>query len=186
VEGNRALQRRLDDHLDAKDYVRARTLFASLAENKEAQLHLGYLYQEGLGGQASREKAQEIFQALADADDLQGSYFLAKAFLSSSRLPEAAHYFEKSAQLGHASGAYWAAALHRGLYGHSTDMHKHRSFLELAAKLGHIYGKRDLALEDAQAASSFRERGAAYLRYLGILVQGIALTFRDRHDLRIR
>lgn len=172
--------------LDAKDYVRARTLFAQLGENKEAQLQLGYLHQEGLGGEACREKAQEIFQALADANDLQGTYFLAKVFLSSRKLPEAAYYFEKSAQLGHSSGAYWAAALHRGLYGHSTDIQKHRSFLELAAKLGHIYGKRDLALEDAQAASNFRERGAAYLRYLGVLVQGIALTFRDRHDLRIR
>ena len=172
--------------LDAKNYGRARTLFASIVDNKEAQLQLGYLYQEGLGGEASSEKAQEIFQALADANDPQGSYFLAKVFLSSSRLPEAANYFEKSAQLGHVSGAYWAAALHGGLYGYATDIQKRRSFLELAAKLGHIYAKRDLALDDAKTASSFFLRGAAYLRYLAVLVKGIALTFRDRHDFRIR
>jgi TPR repeat protein len=171
--------------LDAKDYVCARALFASLGEIKEAQLQLGYLYQEGLGGEASPEKSQEIFQSLADANDIQGLYHLGRFFLKFSRLPEAAHYFEKSAQLGHVSGAYWASALHRGVYGHSTDIQKHRTFLELAVKLGHIYGKRDLALEDAQAASTLRERGTAYLRYLGILAQGIALTIRDRHDPRI-
>jgi len=172
--------------LDAKDYWRARTLFASLGENKEAQLQLGYLYQEGLGGEASREKAQEIFQALADTNDPQGSYFLAKVFLSCSKLPEATDYFEKSAQSGHVSGAYWAAALHGSLYGHATDIPKRRSFLELGAKLGHIYAKRDLALDDAKTASSFLQRGAAYLRYLAVLLKGTILTFRDRHDFRIR
>lgn len=172
--------------LDAKDFGRARTLFASLEENKEAQLQLGYLYQEGLGGEANKEKSQEIFQVLADANDPQGSYFLAKLLLSSQKFPEAVNYFEKSARLGHVSGAYWAAALHGGLHEYPTDIQKRRFFLENAAKLGHIYAKRDLALEDAKTASTFPQRCAAYLRYLIVLLKGIALTLRDRHDFRIR
>lgn len=172
--------------LEAKEYGLARTLFASLKENKEAQLQLGYLYQEGLGGKINRDKAQEIFQSLANAGDSQGMYFLAKCLLMSKSLSEATQYFEKAAQLGHVSGAYWAAVLHGGQYECQKDLHKHRYFLEMAVHLGHLYAKRDLALEDAIAANNFLLKGAAYLRYFAALMKGVALTFRNRHDFRIR
>ena len=159
--------------LDSKNYEHARVLLQPLSKNKEAQLQLGYLYQEGLGGEANPEKAREIFQGLADENDPQGTYFLAKSFLNSQHLTEAVSYFEKSAQLSHVSGAFWAAALHGGLYGHPRDDQKYRFFLERAASLGHIYAKRDLALEDIKDAKSFLASVNARLRYASLMAVGI-------------
>jgi TPR repeat protein len=172
--------------LEAKNYERARVLLTPLIDNREAQLQLGYLYQEGLGGEVNTEKAREIYQHLANHGDAQGTYFLAKSFLNSNQLSEAIRYFEKSSKLSHVSGAFWAAALHGGLHGYTKDDEKYRFFLEHAASLGHIYAKRDLALADVQHAKTFFDWCVARWRHLEALAAGIVLTFRDRYDFRIR
>ena len=172
--------------LEQKNYARARALLQPLVDNKDAQLQLGYLYQEGLGGEANAKRARDIYQSLADEGDSQGTYFLAKSFLSSHQLPEAVRAFEKAAELANVSGAFWAAALHGGLLGNVKDEKKHRLFLERAASLGHIFAKRDLALADARSTTSLLKWCAARVRYLRAIFEGIVVMCRDRYDFRIR
>jgi uncharacterized protein len=172
--------------LEVKDYPRARNLFESLQDNTEAQLQLGYLYQEGLGGSTDKQKAKSLFQGLADISHAHGSYFLAKLLLTENQLNTAVEYFEKSAQLKHVSGTFWTAALYGGYHGYPVNSEKHRYFLTEAAKLGHIYAKRDLALLDMRSNNSLHNKFFACGRYMKSLLAGIIIAVKDPFDFRIR
>ena len=168
------------------NYERARTLLQGLSNDKEAQLWLAYLYQEGLGGTADLDKARETYQPLADADEPQGLYYLASLFLNTRQLTEAMRYFEKSAKLRHVSGAYWAAALHDGYSGYPKDPQKHLFFLGQAANLGHIFALRDMARLDMRNARNVAAWGKAFIRYFNAKSRGLFFAVRDPQDLRLR
>ncbi len=172
--------------IDTGNYGRARSLLQALGNEKEAQLQLAYLYQTGLGGDSEPAKTQEIYQSIADAGDVRGMYYLASLMLEKRQLKEALDYFEKSAQLGHISGSYWAAALHSGLYGHPKDEKKYLFFLGKAAQLGHVFAIRDQAVLDMHSAKNFLVWGKSFLRCLAAKIEGIFIAIRNPHDLRVR
>lgn len=172
--------------LDAENYESARSLLQTLSSNKEAQLQLAYLYQQGLGGPPDPEKAREIYKSLADAGDPQGMYYLASLLLESRQLSEAARYFERAAELDHVSGSYWAAALYDGLYGHPRDEEKYQRFIKKAASLGHLFAMRDLARADMKHTKNWIVWGEAFLRYLSVKIKGFYIAIRNPHDLRLR
>ena len=172
--------------LSAKNYEAARRAFEACGDYKEAKLQLAYLYQEGLGGASDEEKAKKIYEQLADASDYEGTYFLAKLYLKKHQLAQAATYFEKSANLSHVSGAYWAATLYYGFEGYPKDDKRYWYFLKQAASLGHVYAKRDWAWHDIRSATNPLERAKARIRYYGAMIKGIGISIKDPHDARIR
>jgi TPR repeat protein len=172
--------------LNAKNYERARSLLEGLTDDDEAQFQLAYLLEQGWGGVRDPNRAREIYQSLADSGDVRAMYYLASLMLSQRRLSEALYYFEESARREHVSAAYWAAELHNGAYGHARDEEKYVCFIERAARLGHIYAKRDDALRQMKQASSVFAWGKSFLRYVRAQLKGAVLAFRDPRDLRLR
>jgi TPR repeat protein len=126
-----------------------------LTDKKEVKLQLAYLYQHGLGGLSESERAMEIYKILADTGDVQGMYYLASLLLERRQLDGAADYYQKSAELGHVSGAYWAAALHEGLYGHPRD---------------------------DKNAKNLVVRTQALLRYFLMKIKGLYIVIRNSYD----
>lgn len=171
--------------LDAKNYGLARELFQCFGDNKDAQLQLGFLYQEGLGGERDLDKAQEIYHNLASAGDSKGMYFLGKLFLNTGQLLESLRYLEQSAQSHHVSGAFWAAELHHGLHGHPIDEKKYRFFIKQAADLGHIYAMRNVALDNMRDAKTFFIWIKALWGYVTATIKGAAKAIRNPHDQHI-
>lgn len=171
---------------DAGNYARARSLMEALSANKEVQLHLAYLYQRGLGGPPANEKAQEMYRALAASGDREGMYFLASSLMEQRVLEESLRYFQMSAELGHVSAAYWSAALYNGLYGYPQDESRYRYFIELAAKLGHVFAQRDIARNDMKNAANLADWATALYRYTRAKISGLCIAVRNPQDLRLR
>ncbi|MCA3176832.1 MAG: sel1 repeat family protein [Burkholderiales bacterium] len=157
-----------------------------LTDKKEVKLQLAYLYQHGLGGLSESERAMEIYKILADTGDVQGMYYLASLLLERRQLDGAADYYQKSAELGHVSGAYWAAALHEGLYGHPRDDKKYQRFIQHAARLGHLFAKRDIERSNMRNAKNLVVRTQALLRYFLMKIKGLYIVIRNSYDLRLR
>ena len=172
--------------LEAKNYEHARVLLELLDHNNAAKLQLAYLYQIGLGGSADLVRAQKIYQVLADEGDSEGMYYLARLFLSLGQLSEAAHYFEMSSLLSHASGSFWAAELNNGYFGYPLDKQKYWLLIRRAASLGHIYAIRNLALDDMRDARNIFLKSKACLTYIMATIKGIAIAITDPHNLFIR
>lgn len=172
--------------LGARNYSRARELLEQLRGEPEADIQLAYLLDQGLGGERSPDRAEEIYRRLAEAGDVRGMYYLGSLLLEQRKLSEALQQFERAAALGHGSSAYWAAALHDGLHGHARNAEKHAALIERAASLGHLY-----ALRDARRLEMDKSRGSipwikAYARYLAVKLKGVAVGIRNPNDLRLR
>jgi TPR repeat protein len=172
--------------LSAKRYPHARAILETLPEDDEAQFHLAYLLDHGLGGARDVERARAIYQKLADDGDARGMYYLASLMLREGQLADALHYFEESAKLNHISAAYWSAELHNGAFGFPTDEGKYVYYMNQAASLGHLFAKRDQALRQMKGASNVFVWAKSLLRYMGTSIKAVGVAVRDPRDLRLR
>lgn len=170
------------------DYATAFNLFSSLEKHGDRRviLYLGYLYSRGLGTKKDLDIADKLFRELEKSGDVLGIYYLASLLLENGDVEAAKTRFEVAANLKHASAAYWAYELNSGYRGALINCAKADDFLALAAELGHIYAKRDLAkraMLDAQGGINWLR---AFLHYCWIKYTGLCHIILHPNDQRGR
>lgn len=170
--------------MESQDYKSARQFFAAALECgvSDSALHLGWLLEQGLGGEVDIERAAQLYELAANNDRRSGSYYLGALLMKNGQHKRATELLEESAMLGHASGAYWAYVLN----GETCASERAAKFLKQAAELGHAFAQRDLARVRMREASSVRQWLSALREYWGAKVRGALLALRDIHDPRIR
>jgi TPR repeat protein len=148
----------------------------------EASVQLGWLWEEGLGGQRDIERAAFLYQQAIDKGEVVlGSYHLASLLMKQGSSERASELFRAAAGGGHASAAYWLyiIELDRG------DASVWRS-LEVAAVLGHEYARRDLARQRMRKANSLFTWLGGFGSYVMAKVRGLLIILSNPHDPRVR
>lgn len=172
------------DAMESEDYRLARELFEQAIGSgaRAGSIHLGWLFEQGLGGSVDVARALQLYE-LGRSDDRQlGSYHLGSLLMKQGQSDKARQLLEESANLGHASAAYWAYVLNDEV----VNKLKARHFLARAAELGHAFAQRDLARQEMREASSIGKWVAALWAYWRAKARGSSLAVRDVHDPRVR
>jgi TPR repeat protein len=172
---------------ESGNYELARHLLKAVTRNSEEELALAYLYQQGLGGSVEIEKALKIYELLSSNGNPQGMYYLGTLFLQKRDLSGALLSFEKAANMGHISGAYWSAAIYDGFDGFPRDEKKYLISIKRASELGHLFAIRDVARIEMHASkANILRRAKWFLKYWFAKIKGLLIATRNPQDLRLR
>jgi TPR repeat protein len=89
-------------------YVKARDLFYLLVSKNEtkALLYLGWMSEQGLGGDVDFDKAEFFYKQLADLEDTDGHYYYGSLKLKQNALDLALTSFIAAASKENSSAAY--------------------------------------------------------------------------------
>lgn len=130
------------------DYRAAASRYEGLAVRGfvEAQLILAGMYQEGRGVDKDLDVARTWYSRAAESGSPDGAYHLGLLLRSQGRYQEALASFEKAAAHGSAAALYRLGRMFLLGQGVRADRQQAYDYLEKAAKLGHPFARRDVAL----------------------------------------
>jgi TPR repeat protein len=176
------------DDMSAGRYDVAHEKFEQLASvgEEKALLYLGWMYEQGLGCSVDEKQADVYYKKLCDMGDDSACYHSASLKFRHNDIPGALALFERAAESGHPSAAYWASAIYSGEGGYIQDSERATYYLEIAANLGHAFAKRDIAKKRVHEADQVYSKVIAVFQYLWCLLKGIAVIGKDADDLRVR
>ena len=177
------------DSLAKNEFGAARAAFErALNEGtgEVALVHLGWLLEQGLGGDKDVPRAMTLYQRALEAEPAGlAAYHLGLLLMKQGNRGEGAPLLQRAADVGNPSAAYW-------LYAYSIDATAPTSAavaeqaLHRAAALGHAYAIRDLAQRQMRSSKGFGAKLKARLRYWKAKAVGVALTIRNVDDWRVR
>jgi TPR repeat protein len=172
------------DALANHKYELARHCFESAVGRGaiDGAVHLGWLYERGLGGSADIVRAEEFYEIGRRVDAKLGSYYLGLLLKGKTKNDRAISLLEESAELGHPSAAYWAYVLNS----EAGYTNRAQDYLTKAAKLQHLFARRDLARLKMRQANSVKDWFDALRDYYCAKAQGALIAIKDIEDMRIR
>jgi TPR repeat protein len=176
------------DALTKNEYPAARAAFErALSEGggDEALIHLGWLLEQGLGGQADVSRAKSLYRQALEKEPGLAAYHLGLLLMKEGHREEGSELLDRAAQLGNPSAAYWLYAFSSDAADPQSAALAEKSLLR-AAELGHIYARRDIERRRIRTSRGLAGKLSALLAYWKTKVVGIALTIRNVNDWRVR
>lgn len=135
---------------DAGDHPGAMSLYAHLARqgSATAALAVGGMYRDGLGAPADVDLARQWFEYALQCGSRLATHYLASLHRAQGNAAEALRLFKDSAQSGYLPATYRAASMLLRGDGVPRDLAKAQRYLDDAARGGHVFARRDIALGD--------------------------------------
>ena len=180
---------RASEAFGSGNYALAKELFGQLESNEypRANLYLGWMCAQGLGGPENLKEAEYHYRRLADTGDPDGKYFLAATLHARRDYHSAVSLYQEAADAGNASAAFWTYSLYRNDLPQEVDSEKKaQEYLLKAARLGHIFAKRDLLIQEFTHGQTFARRLLARVQCWGVVFKGFILAIRNVEDPRVR
>jgi TPR repeat protein len=172
---------------EAGRYGLARELFERIVQQENrVHLYLGWMYDQGLGVTENSKQAEHHYRCLSEGNDVDGKYYLASLLQKKGDLASAVALYEEAADLNQVSAAYWAYALRNGDSASLVDRDKADFYLRKAAKLGHLFAKRDLAIQEMRNCKGVSKRVISRIRCFLLKIKGLFLIMKNRQDMRVR
>jgi TPR repeat protein len=175
--------------LAKNEFAAARSAFErALSEGTgdPALTHLGWLLEQGLGGDKDVLRAMALYKRAIEAEPAGlAAYHLGLLLMKQGDLREGGLLLQRAADAGNPSAAYW-------LYAYNTDVAEPAAALvaeqalRRAAALGHAYALRDLARRQMRTSKGLSAKLKALIEYWQAKAVGIARTIRNADDLRVR
>lgn len=156
---------------ESEDYSAAGAGFQALAEqgSVNALVYLGYMYTEGLGVPADRDKAIHSYRRAAEQGSVHGQWALAMLLHLRNEFPEALSWYVKAAEQSHPSATYWVFSMYSRGEGTDRDAQKAQDYLIAALRLGHIGALRARASQLLQGSEGL----GGIARGLGMLAKSV-------------
>ncbi|MEG6507357.1 SEL1-like repeat protein [Methyloligella sp. 2.7D] len=146
---------------------------AALAE-QQGSIASMWLLAEGYSGTyfpADTSRSKYWYRQAAEAGSEEAAYNLGRLHLEDREDGKAVAAFARGAELGHLPSAYNLALLCREGRGTRKDILRYRKLLECAAADGHLFAKRDLAVDlmTRQSGLKLKFRGFLLLTRLYLI-----------------
>ncbi len=171
-----------------KRFAEALVIYERLAQDgdPQCQVHIGWMYHEGVGVAPDREKARSWFQRAASLGSKEGAFYYARALGSIGRHEDAASWFQKAARQNYSPALLWLGLSYvRGL-GMPTDFLKGVDYLQRAADAGNIFAKRELGLLMTRGRFGLLKVPLGYLYLLYSAISGVVVAIYDPYSDRVK
>lgn len=170
-------------------YQEAFSKYKNLAErgSVESQVFVGWMYQQGLGVPQDYAKASEWYEKAAKLGSADAQFYLAKLYARKKDYAQAIHWYEAAAAKEYPPALYrlgWVYEVGRGV---EPDREKAYAYYERAAKAGHLFAQKELALLLVQGQRGWLARLKGLYALLKTLTIGVwKASKEDPHSVRIR
>ena len=130
------------DAFDAGDYQKARSLWAPLAKdnNADAQYNMGLLYMKGLGVKRNPKTAMQWFKKSAYYGNADAAYNLGVIYQTGDGIfpsdKDAVYWWQQAVEVGHVESMYNLGVMYAYGYGIKQDVNQAISLWEKAARKG--------------------------------------------------
>lgn len=172
----------------AGKYREAFDRYQDLAErgSAKAQLVLAGMLADGTGTTCNLAESESWYKRAAEAGLPEAQYRLGYVYYQRKDYSDALNCYQKAASQGYLPALWRLAWLYREGKGVTANNAKAYELFDEAAKRGHVFAKRDLALMLLRGHKGFTKvfKGIAVL--FGCIVDGIKLAFKSDSDDRLR
>jgi TPR repeat protein len=133
--------------LGEKRYEEAFQAYRMLANagDPQCQVFLGWMYHEGLGTARDVVEARAWFEKAAVLGSKEGAFYCGRSAAASGKQEEAVEWFRKAASQEYGPALLWLGLAYVRGHGAPEDLPRGIAYLELAAKTGSYFAKRELA-----------------------------------------
>lgn len=172
---------------DAGKYQEALGQYRTLADrgSATAQLHLGWMYQEGLGVQRNTDEACQWYKKAAESGSPLGQFYLGTFYAREKNYQQAVVTLSKAAAQNYMPAIYRLGQMYDVGEGVAPDRKKALEYIEQAAKMGHLFAQRDIAGRMIKGDYGIIKIPQGLYRFVKILWAGVRIAHHDEHDERI-
>lgn len=172
---------------EEEQYGEALALYRSLAEHgsTEAQVFVGWMYQEGRGANKNIEEARSWYNKAASANSAEGQFYLGKLCLLEKKYDEAQRWFERASKQGYAPAIYHLGRMYQLGKGVAVDQKKAYEYLEQAAGMGHVFAQRVIAGKMLAGHFGVLKIPKGLYLLVKLLWSGYKVVHQDPYDSRI-
>lgn len=174
--------------LDAGKHQEALGKYRGLAHRGSiaAQLHLGWMYQEGTGVQRSLEEACKWYQKAADSNSPLGQYYLGLLHAQEENYQLAIEWLNEAAEQGYMPALYRLGKMYETGKGVAANELKAHQYFERASKLGHLFAQRAIAGKMIKGRYGITKIPKGLYQFVRVLWLGWKIGIQDLDDERIR
>ncbi len=160
-------------------------LYLPLAEsgNVGCQLFVGLLYSTGgRGVPRNFDAARKWLNLAAEAGNADARYALGVEDWNLGDYSAAADNFQYAATLGHSAAYYQLARMYRYGVGFEKNLGKAFELYEEAARRGHIFARRDIAIMLIKGYKGWRMVPLGFIKWLASIAVGIRTAVKDPYS----
>lgn len=173
---------------DTGKYQEALQQFRALADHGSAtaQLHLGWMYQKGLGVHRNTDEAGQWYKKAAESGSPPGQFYLGTFyFYEEKNYQQAVVMLSKAAAQNYMPAIYRLGQMYDVGEGVAPDQKKALEYIEQAAELGHLFAQRNIAGRMIKGDYGITKIPQGLYRFVKILWAGVRIAHHDEHDERI-
>lgn len=133
--------------MEEKRFTEAYELYLQLGNQGDpsAQVHLGWMHQEGVGVPRDKNLARKWFLQAATLGSVPAAFYCGRAAVADQDWPEAIKWFREAGQREYGPALLWCGLLFIRGYGVPVDLEKGIAYLKRGAFAGNFYARRELA-----------------------------------------
>lgn len=171
-----------------KQFELALGRYRILAERSqpECQVFLAWMLTEGIGCQKNEREAALFYERAAALGNPVGCFYFGRWLTRIGRHEQALSLYRRAADAGYLPAIVRVGySLMRGK-GATVNLRQGYEFLVAAARRGHVFALRELAVQDWRGGRGLMWRSAAPIEFLVALIGGIAISIVDKDSDRLR
>lgn len=173
--------------MDGK-YEEAIPLLRSLAKggSEYACVYLAWLYQNGLGVPQDHHEAQTWYRVVADTGSPIGQHYLGSLLRKLNQFEEAFTWHKRSADAGYLPAIYRLSRMYAYGQGVTKDKNLAQKYLSDAAALGHLFAKRDIAIQMLKGRFGYQKIPIGFLQWVAVLAEGLFLAITTPNSEKLQ
>ena len=161
-------------------------LYEQLANegHAESQVFIAWMLSEGIGCSKDEAKAAMFFEKAAALGDPTGSFYFGRWLTKQGEHERAYAFYQKGERSKHLPSVFRVGySLSRGR-GVPPDLQRAYEVLGIAARQGHAYALREIAIQDLRGGRGVLCRPIGLVEFLAALCWGVAVSiFNKDSDL---
>lgn len=168
-------------------YKEAYQRYLVLAEegHSDSQVFVGWMTLNGLGVESSPERASHWFQRSASLGSARGAFYYGRFLTSQGMHEDALGWYRVAAKKNDTPATFRLGySLVRGK-GAPVNLDEGYRCLIFAAKNGHVFALREIAIRDIKGGRGLPGRLAGLFSLLFSIFLGICIALRDRYSERL-
>lgn len=160
-----------------------------LAEAEDGSLsamtYLGWMYETGTGVVSNKNEAERWYRKAIDAGSLASMFYLADMFLDDGKCEIAVELFKGAAEKSYSPAHYRLGIYYLHGVILSQDISKAENHFHAAAKMGHIFARRFIAVNMTKGRYGYSKILPGMFEFASLLLSGIRIIWKDSTDLRL-
>ena len=164
-----------------QEYLRSAT-----EGNVHAQMFLGWMYKAGCGTEKNEEESLRWYRAAAEHGYPLAQELLGVFYYQRGNYVQALEWYEKAAVQGYMSALWRLGRMYKKGRGTPIDKEKAYALFQQAAKQGHTFSKRDLAMLLIQGHRGIRGFFTGVRLFAESIFDLIRIARKSESDERIR